>query len=35
LFVQLNEAGTNLLAFDPEPYCHVQLGHIDLKESRG
>lgn len=35
MFVRLNEAQAEkrieLLGFDPEPYCHVQVGHLEIK----
>lgn len=32
VYVHLNERFVDkLLAFDPEPYCHVQIGHLELK----
>lgn len=31
LYVRLVESEGELLAFDPEPYCHVQVGHIEVK----
>lgn len=30
-YVRLEESPTELLAFDPEPYCHRYVGHVELK----